>query len=142
MQRSGKIRTYSELMQINGFEDRFRYLALHGSVGEHTFGGSRWLNQEFYHSDEWASIRRKVILRDSGCDLAIPGREIDRGAVVHHMNPMTISDVMHSMEILLDPEYLITVSSLTHKAIHYSDISLLPTDPVQRRPFDTCPWRR
>lgn len=135
------MRTYSELLTFNTFEDRFNYLKLNGNVGEETFGFDRWLNQKFYKSKEWQSIRDFVIIRDCGCDLAMEGYDILDKLYVHHMNPIEQSDLIHSTDILVDPEYLVCVSHNTHNAIHYGDISLLVADPVVRKPNDTCPWK-
>lgn len=135
------IRTYSELILLPTFEERFRYLKLDGRVGEETFGLDRYLNQIFYTSDEWRKIRRDVIIRDNGCDLGILDREIQGLITVHHLNPISVEDILNRTEILLNPEYLISVSDITHKAIHYGDERLLITAPVERRPNDTCPWR-
>ena len=135
------IRTYSELIQYSTFEDRFKYLSLKGQVGEETYGFDRWINQQFYKSREWKQIRNLIIVRDSGCDLGIPGREIGDRIIIHHMNPILLKDITDSTSYLLDPEYLICVSHNTHEAIHYGDESLLTTEPVERRPNDTCPWR-
>lgn len=136
------IKTYSELILLPTFEERFRYLKLGGRVGEETFGFDRYLNQMFYQSPEWRSVRRAVIVRDNGCDLGIWDREIQGLITVHHLNPISVDDILNRTEILLNPEYLISVSDLTHKAIHYGDERLLITAPVERRPNDTCPWRR
>lgn len=141
MRRLGKIRTYDELMQYDRISDRFRYLELGGKVGIETFGSHRYLNQAFYNSDEWKAIRREVILRDLGCDLGVEDYDIFGRVHIHHMNPIDVDDIIHSTEWLLDPNYLITTSAQTHRAIHYGDISMLPATPVQRRPFDTCPWK-
>ena len=138
------IRTYSELMTLPTFEERYRYLRLGGRVGEETFGFNRYLNQRFYRSDdEWLYIRDQVIIRDHGCDLAIRDREIPEGVpiIVHHMNPITMEDIINRTKWLLDPEYLISTVDNTHKAIHYSDESLLITAPIERSRNDTCPWR-
>jgi hypothetical protein len=135
------IRTYSELITIPTYEERYRYLRLGGRVGEETFGFDRYLNQVFYRSQEWRSIRDQVILRDNGCDLGIEGREIPSRIIVHHMNPLTMADVVNRTEFLLDPEYLICTVKGTHDAIHYGDESLLIKAPVERRKNDTCPWR-
>lgn len=135
------IKTYSELVKIPTFEKRFEYLRLNGRVGEDTFGFDRYLNQIFYRSKEWRSIRDKVIFRDSGCDLGIVGREIYGKILIHHMNPITKEDILQKSKFLLDPEYLITVSKITHDAIHYSDSDILYTDPAVRKKNDTCPWR-
>lgn len=139
-----KIRTYSELITLPTFEERFRYLSLGGKVGEETFGFDRYLNQQFYKSDKWLAIRDHVIVRDNGCDLGMEDREI-RGKtriLVHHMNPITTYDIVHQSELLLDPEYLICTIKNTHDAIHYGDESLLFTAPIERSKYDTCPWRR
>lgn len=135
------IRTYSELITHSTFEDRFEYLSLKGQVGQETFGFDRYLNQKFYRSREWKQIRDLVIVRDSGCDLGILGREIRSHIIIHHMNPLMLNDITDSTEYLLDPEYLICVSHNTHQAIHYGDASLLIADPVVRTKNDTCPWK-
>ena len=136
------IRTYSELITLPTFEERFRYLQLGGKVGEDTFGHDRYLNQMFYTSDEWRRIRRDVIVRDNGCDLGIQDREIHGLIIIHHMNPITIEDISNRSEFLLNPEYLISTVKNTHDAIHFSDERILITDPIERRPNDTCPWKR
>lgn len=135
------IRTYSELISISSFEDRYRYLKLSGSVGKDTFGFDRYLNQIFYRSDEWRSIRNHVIVRDNGCDLGVEGYEIYGRIYIHHMNPMTVKDVIGRSESLLDPEFLICASFNTHQAIHYGDESNLVLPPVERTLNDTCPWK-
>ena len=138
-----KIRTYSELMLLSTFKERFEYLKLSGSVGEETFGFDRWINQVFYKSREWLSVRDAVIIRDNGCDLGIPGREIFGKILVHHMNPIRKEDIVSHSEILLNPEYLITTIKNTHDAIHYSDEKLLVSrEPTIRTPNDMCPWKR
>ena len=135
------IRTYSELITLPTFEERFEYLRLGGKVGAETFGFDRYLNQIFYKSDKWLSVRDKVIIRDNGCDLGIEGREIYGRILVHHMNPITMDDIVNHSSWILDPEYLITTVKNTHDAIHYSDENLLIKDPIERRKNDTCPWR-
>ena len=135
------IRTYSELITIPTFEERYKYLKIGGKVGEETFGFERYLNQEFYKSNEWQSIRRQVIVRDLGCDLGIEGREIHGKIIVHHMNPITIDDIIEASDFLLNPEYLICTLKSTHDAIHYGDESLLIKAPVERTKNDTCPWK-
>lgn len=137
------IRTYSELMKLPTFEERYEYLKLGGAVGEETFGFDRYLNQVFYKSEEWKSVRNYVITRDKGCDLGVEDREIvgDR-ILVHHMNPITKEDILKRSDILLNPEYLITTVKNTHDAIHYGDSELLYQEPVERFKNDTCPWRR
>lgn len=135
------IRTYSELIKLPTFEERYEYLKLDGKVGEETFGFDRYINQEFYRSNEWLKVRDFVIVRDGGCDLAIEDREIVGKILVHHMNPITIDDILNRSKFLLDPEYLISTIKNTHDAIHYGDSSLLITAPIERRKNDTCPWR-
>lgn len=135
-----KIRTYRELRRLPTFEERFDYLDLRGQVGETTFGSNRWANQRFYRSLEWRHVRDIVILRDGGCDLGIPGYEIHGRLMIHHMNPITMEDLAHGTDLVLDPEYLITASHRTHNAIHYGDDSLLPRPVVERRPGDTKLW--
>lgn len=136
------IRTYSELIKLQTFEERFRYLQLNGRVGEETFGFDRYLNQKFYNDPEWLRIRDQVIIRDNGCDLAMPDREIKTRILVHHMNPIDKEDILRRSDFLLNPEYLICTIKATHDAIHYGDESKLIIMPPERRPNDTCPWRR
>ena len=136
------IRTYSELIKLQTFEERFQYLQLNGRVGEETFGFDRYLNQKFYNDPEWLRIRDQVIIRDNGCDLAMPDREIKTQILVHHMNPMDKEDILRRSDFLLNPEYLICTIKATHDAIHYGDESKLIIMPPERRPNDTCPWRR
>lgn len=136
------IRTYSELVRLPTFEERFRYLKLDGLVGKDTFGFDRYLNQEFYRSKEWKEVRDFVIVRDNGCDLGMDGYEIVGRIYIHHMNPITVNDIVHSSDFLLNPDYLICMSHNTHNAVHYGDEDLLVTAPVERRKNDTCPWKR
>ena len=135
------IKTYSELITIPTFEERFEYLKLDGQVGVETFGFNRYLNQVFYKSDEWLSIRDYVITRDNGCDLGMEGYEIYGRILIHHINPITKDDIIQRSRILLDPENLITTVKRTHDAIHYGDSNLLIKAPIERRKNDTCPWR-
>lgn len=135
------LRTYTELLKIPTFLERFRYLKLGGQVGTETFGFDRYLNQAFYKSREWRSIRDKVIARDLGYDLASEDRPIGGRIIVHHMNPISEADIENSTELLLNPEYLISVSNDTHQAIHYGDESLLVCDPIIRKPNDTALWK-
>lgn len=136
------IKTYSELMKLKTFEERYEYLRIGGKVGEETFGFDRYLNQIFYNSEEWKNVRNHVISRDNGCDLGIPDREIRGNKIlVHHMNPITKEDILNRSDILLNPEYLITTVKNTHDAIHYGDSELLYQDPIVRSKNDTCPWR-
>ena len=136
------IRTYSELITLPTFEERYRYLKLGGTVGEETFGFDRYLNQSFYKTKEWLRIRDHVIIRDQGCDLAMIDREIRGKILIHHMNPITKEDLLYRTEYLLNPEYMICTMKNTHDAIHYGDENLLFKDPIERKPNDTCPWRR
>jgi hypothetical protein len=133
-------RNYSELRQRTTFEERFEYLSLGGAVGVATFGFDRWINQHFYRSREWRMARDAVIVRDNGCDLGVVGRDIRANVLVHHMNPVSPQDLINGEEWVLDPEYLITTTHQTHNAIHYGDFSLIPREPVERRPGDTKLW--
>lgn len=138
------IRTYTELMEIPTFLDRFRYLKLDGKVGEQTYETGRWFNQKFYRSGEWRDIRREVILRDFGCDLADPEHRYSDGdtIVIHHMNPILLKDIREHSDYLLNPEYLISCTSNTHRAIHFGDESMVvPLEFVRRSQYDTSPWR-
>ena len=138
------IRTYSELIKLPTFEERYEYLKLNGKVGEDTFGFDRYLNQIFYKSKEWRLAKNYVITRDLGCDLAISDREIPNGVriLVHHMNPIMLKDIMRRSDILLNPEYLISTTENTHNAIHYGNSSLLVSAPIERTKNDTCPWKK
>ena len=135
------IRTYSELITLPTFEERFKYLQLNGSVGKDTFGFDRYVNQNFYRSKEWKRDRDFVILRDNGCDLAADGYVIYGKIIIHHMNPITVKDIESVTDYLMNPEYLICTTHSTHNAIHYGDGSLLMMLPTERRKNDTCPWR-
>ena len=136
------IKTYSELILLPTFEERFRYLRLNSSVGKETFGFDRYLNQVFYRSQRWKSVRDHVIIRDNGCDLGMEGYEIRGRVIIHHMNPITIQDIELESDFLLDPEYLISTIHNTHNAIHFGDENLLIKAPIERTANDTCPWRR
>lgn len=135
------IRTYTELSRLKSFEERFEYLRLKGSVGKDTFGFDRYLNQAFYRSPEWKSVRGVVILRDNGCDLGLEGYEINDKILIHHLNPISAEDIADRLDDILNPEFLICVSHRTHNAIHYGDFEQLPTLPKERTKNDTCPWR-
>lgn len=135
------IRTYSELIKLKTFEERYGYLRLNGIVGGPTFGFDRYLNQRFYKSRRWLQIRDEVVIRDEGCDLGISDRLITGRLFIHHMNPATIEDVVLNKESIFNPEFLICTSFETHLAIHYGDESLLIHNPIIRRPNDTIPWR-
>lgn len=135
-----RIKTYSEMLQYATFEERYDYLRIGGTLGIATFGSSRYLNQAFYTSHLWQSIRNDVIVRDNGCDLGDLDREIYGKIVIHHINPITEDDLELMSDFLLNPEFLICTSFDTHNAIHFGDASLLPKLPVERFPNDTCPW--
>lgn len=136
------IRCYSELIKLPTFEERYKYLRLSGYVGSETFGFDRYLNQIFYRSQKWKSIRDQVIIRDNGCDLGLEGYDIYGKILIHHMNPITLQDIERESDFLLNPEYLICVTHQTHNAIHYGDENLLVKAPIERKPNDTCPWKR
>ena len=135
------IKTYSELILLPTFEERFKYLQLNGRVGDDTFGFDRYINQKFYRSAEWKRIRDQIIIRDNGCDLSLEGYEIYGRILIHHMNPITVKDVELSTEYLMNPEYLICVTHNTHNAIHYGDEKLINKGPIVRTKNDTCPWK-
>ena len=135
------IKTYSELITIPTFEERFEYLQLKGSVGKDTFGYDRYLNQVLYRSSEWKRLRNKIIIRDCGCDLACDGYDIYDKVLIHHLNPITVEDVLARSRKVFDPDNLVCVSHNTHNAIHYGDMDLLVTGPIIRTKNDTCPWR-
>lgn len=138
-----ELKTYSKLITLPTFEERFNYLKLGDKkIGEDTFAWNRYLNQMFYHSPEWKQIRNKVIARDYGRDLGTIGREIYDLILIHHMNPITIEDVINRSDLLLNPEYLICASDLTHKAIHFGSWDTVLKDPIVRTPNDTCPWKK
>lgn len=132
--------TYSELAKRGTLESRFKYAVLGGELGIATFGYDRHLNQAFYSSREWKRIRDEVIIRDNGCDLGIEAFPIHDRVLVHHMNPITVQDLVHFNEDILNPEYLVCVSTRTHNAIHFGDASQLPRPIVERRPGDTTLW--
>ena len=136
------IRTYSELITIPTFEERFEYLKLNGSVGLETFGHDRYLNQILYNSQEWRRFRPEIIVRDNGCDLACEGYEIFGKILIHHINPITAQDILNRNPKVFDPENVITTVHNTHNAIHYGDENLLITVPIERSRNDTCPWQK
>lgn len=138
-------KSYSEMMKLKTYEERFNYLKLNGKVGEVTFGSDRILNQLLYNGDpEWKRTRNKVIIRDNGCDLGIEGRKIEKPIpiLVHHINPITVDDVINRSPKVFDLNNLVCTTKLTHDAIHYSNESILIKDPVERRANDTCPWKK
>jgi hypothetical protein len=134
------MKTFTEMSRFNTFEERFEYLRLRGAVGRSTFGFDRYINQQFYRSREWKQARDFVIVRDNGCDLGFPGYEIGGALLIHHINPMTVDDVVHAEDWIFNPEYLITTTHNTHNAIHYSDASLLPKVVIARQSGDTKLW--
>lgn len=135
------IKTYSELISIPTFIERYRYLRIGGSVGKETFGYDRYLNQMLYRSDEWRYFRNGIIIRDNGDDLACPGFEICGNVLIHHINPITVNDVLNRDPKIFDEENVISTSLNTHNAIHYGDESLLIVAPIERTKNDTCPWK-
>lgn len=134
-------RTYNELITIPTFEGRYEYLKLNGSVGKDTFGFNRYINQQFYTSDEWKTTRRQIIIRDKGNDLGCEGFEIHGPFLIHHLREITERDIRERRPICFDPNNLITTRLKTHNAIHYGDKSLLVVAPIARTKNDTCPWR-
>lgn len=139
---NGDVKSYSVVILLPTLEERFEYLKLYGKVGAETFGYDRYLNQILYHDPEWKRIRNDVIIRDNGCDLGVEGHEIHGRILVHHINPITIDDVKLRRYCVFDLNNLICTSHDTHNAIHYGDANLLPKNPIERKPNDTCPWRR
>lgn len=137
-----RTKSYTEMrdLGLETLEERFRYLKLGGSVGESTFGYDRHLNQAFYRSREWRHLRKYVIDRDEGCDLGVPGYEIHTRLMIHHMNPISVEQIVNGDPDVFDPEFLITTTHNTHNAIHYGDERQLPRPLVPRRPGDTKLW--
>lgn len=135
------IKTYSELITLPTFKERFEYLRLDGIVGKDTFGFDRYMNQIFYKSKEWQSLRNQIVIRDNGCDLGLEGYEIQGKILIHHMNPITPEDIINRSDYLLNPDFLISTMLSTHNAIHYGDESLIAREPIERSKNDTCPWR-
>ena len=133
---------YSELILLPTYQERFEYLRLNCRVSEETFGVDRWLNQIFYKSKEWLALRPQIIIRDESCDLAVPGRDIYKAAIVHHINPITIEDIRsRNLDKLLNPENLVTTVKKTHDAIHFGTDLFLMIEAPDRKPNDTIPWR-
>lgn len=135
-----QMKSYSELIKLKTFDERFEYLQLNGLVGEETFGYSRYLNQLLYRSMDWRNLRKSIIIRDNGCDLGVPNYDISGKVLVHHINPISLKDIEDRNPLIYDMNNLITVSFMTHQAIHYGDKNLL-FDPIERKPNDMCPWR-
>lgn len=138
---TGNIRTYSEMITLKTYEERFDYLKIGGQVGLETFGYDRYLNQILYNTKQWKKFRREIIIRDNACDLACEGYEINYRILVHHINPITVEDIINRNPMIFDPENAITTTHRTHNAIHYGDKNLLVLQPMERTPNDTCPWR-
>lgn len=134
-------KSYSELILLNSFKERFEYLRLSGTIGQETFGFDRYINQRFYQSKEWKRVRDIVIIRDGGCDLGVEGYEIRGKIFIHHINPIEVSDIVNRKDLILNPEFLICVSHDTHNAIHYGDETLLSVEPIIRSENDTCLWK-
>lgn len=134
-------RNYTELCRLKTLEERFDYLKLNGVVGEELFGYARYLNQEFYHGRMWLDVKEQIAIRDKGYDLGVPGWKIVGHIYVHHMNPITMEQILNNDPALLDPENLISCSYNTHQAITWGNRELLPKPMVVRRPNDTCPWK-
>lgn len=136
------MKSYNELITIPTFEERFRYLKVYGVIGNQTFGYDRYLNQKLYNtSSEWKRVRDKVILRDNGCDLGCEGFEIYGKIIIHHINPITVEDIVTCNPCVFDLNNLISTSHNTHNAIHYGDEKSLIVAPIERKQYDTCPWR-
>lgn len=134
-------RTYDELVKLPTFEERFKYLQINGQCSVETFGGHRLLNQMLYRSPQWEEIRRRVIIRDNGCDLGIEDRPIHEKILIHHINPITIEQVTNFDPAVFDMNNLICCTHRTHNAIHYGDVEgLTPTEPIERKPGDTRLW--
>lgn len=134
-----RLKTYCELEMYLTFDERYRYLRLNGMVGNQTFGFDRWINQRFYKSHEWQTVRDFVIVRDNGCDLGIIGYEIRSELLIHHMNPVSLDDITGGRDWILDPDFLITTSLATHNAIHYGDENY-SREPIVRQSGDTKLW--
>lgn len=135
------LKSYRNLILLPTILDRFEYLRIKANVGDSTFGFDRFINQDFYQSREWRQVRMKVIARDEGCDLGVPDYPIGGKVIIHHINPITAEDIENASDLLFDMDNLICVSESTHNAIHFGDETLLPAEPIIRRPGDTCPWR-
>lgn len=135
------IRTYSELITIPTFEERYNYLKLNGIVGKETFGYDRYLNQLLYRSSDWRSFRDRIIIRDNGCDLACEGFELQSRIIIHHIDPITVEDILNKHPKVFDPENVVSTSHNTHLAIHYGDKNLISIIPINRYKNDTCPWK-
>lgn len=138
--KMSRILTYSELIQIDSFEERFKYLSMPAIIGSETFGSDRYLNQLLYRSSEWRRLRDRIIIRDGACDLGVPGYELNSGVIVHHIMPITPEDVINRAHKVFSVDNLITASSRTHRAIHFGDITMIPKGPTVRTKGDTKLW--
>ena len=136
-----KIKSYSEMCSFSTFIERFNYLKLNGKVGIETFGFDRYLNQVLYCSQEWKRFRRQVIIRDNGCIFGLDGYNINGRLIVHHINPITLEHIEQRDPMIFSMENVVCVTHNVHEAIHYGDEYLIPTDPIIRKPNDTCPWK-
>ena len=135
--------SYRELQHISTLRERFEYLRLGGLVGESTFGSHRYLNQGFYTSSEWRKIRNEVIVRDQGCEMGLYPYEIVGRVYIHHINPITIDDLLNATDELMSLDNLVCVSYDMHQAIHYGDYEILGRYELEeRRANDTCPWKK
>ena len=135
-------KSYRELIQLKTLEERFEYLSHKNRIGDATFGSHRWLNQVLYSSWEWKQFRHEIIIRDNACDLAMPGYDIAGGIIIiHHINFLTVEDVLNRSRKIFDPNNVVCASERTHKAIHYGNKDLLPVMPIERRPGDTLCWK-
>ena len=141
MMMTMNIRTYSKLITIPTFEERYNYLKLNGIVGKETFGYDRYLNQLLYRSSDWRSFRDRIIIRDNGCDLACEGFELQSRIIIHHIDPITVEDIINKHPKVFDPENVVSTSHNTHLAIHYGDKNLISIGPINRHKNDTCPWK-
>lgn len=137
-------KSYNELITIKNYRDRFNYLKLNGKIGESTFGSSRWINQVLYNSYDWKIFRREMVIRDLGCDIGCADHPIGEGQIIHlhHINPISVEDILNHNQCVFDPNNVITLVDRTHKAVHYGDDSLLYPELIERTQYDTCPWRR
>lgn len=129
------------MCSFSTFIERFNYLKLNGKVGIETFGFDRYLNQVLYCSQEWKRFRRQVIVRDNGCVFGLDGYDINGRLIVHHINPITLEQIEQRDPMIFSMENVVCVTHNVHEAIHYGDESLIPTDPIIRKPNDTCPWK-
>lgn len=135
------IRTYEELIHIPTFEERLKYLMVKQPVGEDVWGSRRRYNQLLYTSSRWRSFRNSIIIRDNGCDLAMPGRELYSGLLIHHLNPITLDDIVNNRSCVFDPNNVVLTSRQTHQVIHYERDPAMLALNGERRPGDTKLWQ-